>query len=120
LYNQHGNDARSVGGDGTPLDCAGETSMPNDDIHGQERTDWESIGRKLLYRELCSCGQDVNHDLHEIATDIRKGDNPDKKQIRDAREKLDHALSILEEELGPTGGGTVVTEYEIEEAVCDD
>jgi hypothetical protein len=81
--------------------------MSNDDTNGQEGTDpdWESIGREKLALALRVRGNRIGKHFRRLAAEIEAGHNP--TDIGAVREDLERATDLIEDDLGPTGVGTI-------------
>jgi hypothetical protein len=88
--------------------------MSPNDTNGEESTDpdWGGIGRDLLGLELRVRSQQAHTELYDLAKQIQNGEEPNASDLRAAREHLDMALLLVEKHLGPTGGGSIVTEFD--------
>lgn len=89
----------SVGGAGTPTDCAGETSMSTENSESQERIEWESIGRNQLARAIQHAFWELETDHNTLRSKIENGESVTPEDINELRKALNRYQNVLEKDV---------------------
>ena len=87
--------------------------MSIDESHRQEcsERDWEAVARNVLAPQIRDAQREISEQMHELADQIEDGEI-DTSTLKRTRTQLDMAILLVEENLGPTGGSAILTEFD--------
>jgi hypothetical protein len=87
--------------------------MSTDDIRQQESTEqnWEAVARNVLAPRLRDLDATISDELHNLADQVESGE-VEVTTLKRSRTQLDMAIELIEENLGPTEGSYILTEFE--------
>jgi len=87
--------------------------MSTDESHRQEcsERDWEAVARNVLAPQIRDAQREISEQMHDLADQIEDGEIDPRTRSR-TRTQLDMAILLVEENLGPTRGSAILTEFE--------
>lgn len=77
----------------------------------EQTRNWQAIARNVLAPRLRDVDANISEEMRDLADQVEHGEI-DQQTLKRARTQLDMAIQLIEENLGPTEGSYILTEFE--------